>query len=162
RSAVNPGFYLSHLPGVAKLDLRGEVVSTQALTAMDRTGSFLYFNFRYHDSNTNKGNLFGNPTGRDGRTYQAWSTYHFSANTSLQFSYRDTKISSLFPQSDPLLLWHGGTQSDASTRLQWQVRSNWRVDAFVQYERWLIPFLHPTAQHDITGRLLVTYTPHWG
>jgi hypothetical protein len=153
RSAVNPGFYLSHLPGIAKMDLRAEAVSTQALTSTDRTGQFLYFNFRYHDSNTNKGNLFGNQTGRDGRTYQASTTYHFSAMTTLQFSYRTTKISALFP------LPGGGTQSDAGTRLVWQVRPSWSVDAFVQYERWLIPFLRPTAQNDVTGRIQLTYTP---
>jgi hypothetical protein len=124
----------------------------------------LYGNFRYHDSNTNKGNLWGNQTGRDGRTYQAWSTYHFSANTSLQFSYRTTKASSLFLPRDTSSTFvpGGGTQSDASTRLLWQVRPNWSVDAFVQYERWLIPFLHPTAQTDVTGRIQLTFTPHLG
>jgi membrane-associated phospholipid phosphatase len=152
RAAINPGLYLSHVPGVSKLDLRVEAVSTQALTATDRGGTFFYYNTQYHDANTNKGYLFGNQTGRDGRTYQAWTTYHFSAATSLQFSYRDTKASSQF-------IPRGGTQSDASTRLLWQVRPNWSVDAFVQYERWLIPFLHPTAQQDVTGRIQLTYTP---
>jgi hypothetical protein len=156
RAAVNPGFYLSHLPGISKLDLRFEVTSTQSLTGTDRGGTFLYFNTQYHDSNTNKGVLFGNQTGRDGRTYQAWTTYHFSANTSLQLSYRDTKISAGLP------LPGGGTQSDAGTRFLWQIRPDWSVDAFVQYERWLIPFLRPTAQNDVTGRIQVTFTPHRG
>ncbi len=157
RSAVNPGFYISHLPLIAKLDFRGEVTSTQPLTstAADEGGQFNYWNFRYHDSHTNKGNLFTSPTGRDGRTYQAWSTYHFSAMTTLRFGYRTTKVSSVFIPG-------GGTQSDASTRLLWQVRPNWSVDAFVQYERWLIPFLHPTAQNDVTGRIQLTFTPHLG
>ncbi|HMF89063.1 MAG TPA: capsule assembly Wzi family protein [Candidatus Angelobacter sp.] len=152
RAALSPGLYLSHFPGIAKLDFRVEAVSTQSLTAIDRGGAFLYWNFRYHDSNTNKGYLFGNQTGRDGRTYQAWTTYHFSPATSLQFSYRDTKTSSRF-------LPGGGTQSDASTRLVWQLRPNWSVDALIQYERWLIPALRPTAQQDVTGRLQLTYTP---
>jgi Capsule assembly protein Wzi/PAP2 superfamily len=159
RAAINPGLYLSHFPVIAKLDLRVEAVSTQSLTATDRGGTFLYFNTNYHDSNTNKGFLFGNQTGRDGRTYQAWSTYHFSAATSLQFSYRDTKASSLFLSSGPGTPG-GGTQSDASARLLWQVRANWSVNAFVQYERWFIPILHPTAQRDVTGSLQLTFTPH--
>src|SRR5262249_48070935 len=153
RAAINPGLYLSHVPGLSKLDLRVEAVSTQSLTATDHGGTFFYYNTQYHDANTNKGYLFGNQTGRDGRTYQAWTTYHFSAATSLQFSYRDTKASSQFIPG-------GGTQSDASTRLLWQVRPNWSVDGFVQYERWLIPFLRPTAQQDVTGRIQLTYTPH--
>jgi Capsule assembly protein Wzi/PAP2 superfamily len=153
RAAINPGLYLSHFPRFAKLDLRVEAVSTQMLTNVDQGGEFLYFNNDYHDSNLNKGFLFGNQTGRDGRTYQAWTTYHFSAATSLQFGYRDTKASKVFVPG-------GGTQSDASTRLQWQVRPSWSVDAFVQYERWFLPVLKPTAQTDVTGSLQLTYTPH--
>ena len=160
RAAVNPGLYLSHVPGIPKLDLRGEVTSTQALTSVDQGGTFLYWNFRYHDSNTNKGYLFGNQTGRDGRTYQGWSTYHFSATTSLQFGYRDTKTSKLSPVTGQGFLPGGGTQSDAMTRLRWEVRPDWSVDAFVQYERWFIPVLHPTAQHDVAGSLQITFTPH--
>src|SRR5207249_1158727 len=99
-------------------------VSTQALTSTDQGGTFLYFNTQYHDANTNKGYVFGNQTGRDGRSYQVWSTYHFSPATSLQFGYRDTKASSFFVPG-------GGTQGDASTRLLWQVRPSWSVDAFV-------------------------------
>lgn len=152
RSAVNPGLYLSHFPRIAKLDLRVETVSTQSLTSTDRGGQFLYFNFRYHDSNTNKGFLFGNPTGRDGRTYQGWSTYHFSAATSLQVGYRDTKVANGF-------LPGGGTQSDATTRLVWQVRPQWSVDSTVQYERWLIPSLKPGAQHDVLGSFQITFYP---
>jgi hypothetical protein len=160
RAAVKPGFYVSHLPGFQKMDLRGETVSTQVLTSTDQGGSFLYWNFRYHDSNTNKGYLFGNQTGRDGRTYQVWSTYHFSAVTSLQFSYRDTKASAIQnPITGAMWLPGGGTQSDASGRFRWQVRRDWSVDAFVQYERWLIPVLQPTAQHDVTGSLQLTFRP---
>ena len=153
RAALNPGLYLSHFPVLSRLDLRVEAVSTQSLTATDRGGDFLYFNNDYHDSNTNKGFLFGNQTGRDGRTYQAWSTYHFSATTTLQFGYRDTKVANGF-------LPGGGTQSDASTRLHWQIRPNWSADGFVQYERWLIPVLRPTAQRDVTSSLQLTFTPH--
>lgn len=153
RAAVNPGLYLSHFPFLSKLDLRVETVSTQSLTATDRGGTFLYFNDSYHDSNTNKGFLFGNQTGRDGRTYQAWSTYHLSAATSLQVGYRDTKVANGF-------LPGGGTQSDASTRVRWQVRPNWSVDAFVQYERWFIPVLRATAQQDTTVSMQLTFMPH--
>lgn len=152
RAAINPGLYLSHFPRISKLDLRVESVSTQSLTSTDRGGQFLYFNFRYHDSNLNKGFLFGNPTGRDARTYQAWSTYHFTAATSLQVAYRDTKIANGF-------LPGGGTQSDASTRLVWQVRPQWSVDSIVQYERWLIPSVRTGEQHDVLGSFQITFYP---
>lgn len=152
RAAINPGLFLSHFPKIAKLDLRVEAVSTQSLTSTDRGGQFLYWNFRYHDSNLNKGFIFGNPTGRDARTYQAWSTYHFSAQTSLQVAYRDMKIANGF-------LPGGGTQSDGSTRFVWQVRPQFSVDSTVQYERWLIPSLRSTVQHDVLGSVQITFYP---
>jgi hypothetical protein len=153
RSAMNPGIYLTHFPGIPKLDFRIEAASTQLL-GVDHGGTFLYFSTEYHDSNLNKGVLFGNPTGRDGRSYLGWSTYHFSATTDLQLAYRDTKISSLF-------LPGGGTQSDASARFRWEASRKLDVNAFVQYERWLIPSLQPAAQQNVTSRLELTYHPNW-
>jgi len=152
RAAINPGLYLSHFPMISRLDLRLEMVSTQSLTSTDRGGTFFYFNTQYHDANTNKGFLFGNPTGRDGRSYHVSSTYHFSAASTLQVAYRDIRTSAGF-------LPGGGTQSDASTRLVWQVRPQWSVDSRVQYERWLIPSLRPGAQHDVLGSFQVTFYP---
>lgn len=154
RGAMNPGLYLSHFPGISRLDLRVESASTQLMGAVDHGGTFLYFSTEYHDSNTNKGILFGNATGRDGRSYQAWSTYHLSAGTSIQLSYREVKASSLFVPG-------GGTQSDASTHLVWRVRHDLHLDAFVQYERWLIPAVKPTAENNVTGQMQLTFTPNW-
>ena len=153
RAAVSPGLYLSHVPGIPRLDLRGEVTSTQSLGATDHGPTFLYYNNQYHDANTNKGFLFGSATGRDARSYQGWSTYYFSAVTRLQFSYRQLKMGNAFFPG-------GGTQSDGSTRLLWQVKPNLSVDAFVQYERWLIPALRQNAQNDVTGWVELRYTPH--
>ena len=58
--------------------------------------------------------------------------------TTLQFGYRDTKTSNL-------AIPGGGMQSDASTRVRWQVRPAWSDDAFVQYERLFLPVLKSTA-----------------
>ncbi len=154
RAAINPGIYLTHVPGVEKLDLRAEATSTQLLTQFDLGPGFLYWNDQYHDSNINKGVLFGNQTGRDNRAYQGWSTYHFSAVTDVAVSFRQVKASI---RSLP----GGGTQSDASARFRWQVRPNVMVDTFVQYERWFIPVVKPGAQHDVTGQVQLTYRPHW-
>jgi membrane-associated phospholipid phosphatase len=154
RSAINPGFYLSHLPGLARLDLRGEATSTQMLTSVDLGPQFLYFNGQYHDANTNKGFLFGSPTGRDARSYQGWSTYHFSATNSLVFSFRQLKASNAFFPG-------GGTQTDASVRFEWKLRPNLLVDTFVQGERWLIPALSQNSQTNVTVQMQLSYSPHW-
>ena len=153
RSAMSPGVYLSHFPGVSKLDLRLEATTTE-LIGKDHGGQFLYWNITYRDSNLNKGFLFGSPVGRDARAYHASSTYHFAPATTLQFLFEQRKISSLF-------LPGGGTQTDFSSRLRWQVRPQWGVQAGVQGERWLIPSLATGAQHDVTGSFEVVYTPHW-
>ena len=154
RAAVSPGFYVSHLPGISKLDLRAEATSTQMLTSVDLGPDFLYFNNQYHDANTNKGVLFGSPTGRDARSYQGWSTYHFSAANSLVLSFRQLKTSNVF-------LPGGGTQTDASVRLEWQVRPDLLVDTFIQGERWLIPVLSQNSQKNVTGQIQLKYNPHW-
>lgn len=154
RAAFNPGIYLTHVPGIEKLDFRAEATSTQLLTQFDLGPVFLYFNDQYHDSNTNKGVLFGSQTGRDNRGYQSWSTYHFSSVTDIAVSFREVKASI---RSLP----GGGTQSDAITRFRWQVTNDLSADAFVQYERWLIPVVKPGAQHDVTGQVQLTYRPHW-
>jgi membrane-associated phospholipid phosphatase len=153
-STPNPGLYLSHFPKLSKLDLRVEGVSSQYLTSFPDNPRAKYWDNQYRDANTNNGFLFGNPTGRDGRSYQVWSTYHFSAVTNLQLSYREVKTSSKFVPG-------GGTQNDASIRFLWQARPEWSVNAFVQYERWLIPALRPTAQQNITSQVQVTFRPHW-
>jgi hypothetical protein len=36
------------------------------------------------------------------------------------------------------------------------------MDAFLQYERYLIPVVLPTAQHNVTGQIQLRYTPHLG
>jgi len=46
----------------------------------------LYFNTQYHDANVNQGNLFGNPTGRDGRSYQLGARIVFQRTAKLQFT----------------------------------------------------------------------------
>jgi hypothetical protein len=150
---VNPGFYISHFPGVNKLDFRAEAASTQLLVSHDFGPTFIYFNNQYHDANTNKGFIFGSPVGRDARAYQGWSTYHFSGATQLVLNFRQLKASNQFFPG-------GGTQTDASMRLEWKARPDLMVSAFVQGERWLIPILRPTTQHNVTGQLELRYLPH--
>jgi membrane-associated phospholipid phosphatase len=154
RAAVNPGIYIPHFPGFRNLDLRGEAASTQVLTSQDLGPTFLYFNNQYHDANTNKGFLFGSPIGRDAKAYQGWSTYHFSATSKLVINFRQLKASNAF-------LPGGGTQTDTGASLSWEARPGLMISTFIRDERWLIPILHPTSQHDVAGQIELRYTPHW-
>ena len=153
RSAVNPGFYISHFPGLHNLDLRGEAASTQMLISQDLGPTFLYFNNQYHDANTNRGFLFGSPIGRDAKAYQGRSTYHFSATSKLVINFRQLKASNVFFPG-------GGTQTDAGASFSWEARPGLMISTFVRGERWLIPILQTAAQHDVTGQIELRYTPH--
>lgn len=153
RAAVNPGLYVSHLPGSQKIDLRFESTSTQVLTSQDLGPGFLYWNVQYHDSNTNKGFLLGSTTGRDGRGYQESASYHFSAARTLMFCFRQLKVSDSF-------LPGGGTQTDANVSLGWEVGSRLTIHAFVQHERWFMPTLNQSPQQNVTGQIQITMHPH--
>ncbi len=150
RSAWGPGIYLTQLPGLRKFDFRLETYSTW-LYPMDHGGGFIYWNDQYHDAYTNNGNPIGSWVGRDARAYIASTTYWASAKNKLTASWRQTKTGSNF-------LPGGGTQTDLSLTAQWQIRPEWLVTAFGQYERYFIPILGNPQRHFNAG-IQVTFSP---
>lgn len=152
RSAWGPGIYLTQLPGLQHVDFRLESYSTW-LYANDHGGQFIYWNNQYHDAYTNDGQVFGTWVGRDARSYTASSTYWFSAKDKLTASFRQTKAGNNF-------LPGGGTQTDIALAAQWQLRPQWLVTAFGQYERYFIPVLG-RPQKDIAAGFQLTFYPNW-
>lgn len=152
RAGVSPGFYLSRVPGVSKLDLRVEAVYTDAPTSRSNGGKYIYYDGFYHDLYTNENNLIASWIGRQGQGFQAQSTYWFSPRNTLQFGYRHAKVGSSFVPG-------GETLNDGSARLAWWVRPDLSVSAQVQYEKWLAPILAPTAQTNWTPSVEVTFWP---
>jgi hypothetical protein len=156
RTAMRPGLYLAQVPHLHKLDFRAEAVYTDPPTPRSHGGRYVYWNNHYHDLYLNKGNIIGDWIGREGKGYQGWSTYWFSPRTSLQVGYRHAQVASDF-------IPHGGTLNDGSVKVNWQVRDELTLSAFVQYERWLVPVLAPEAKSNVTTSLQLTYWPrHWG
>jgi hypothetical protein len=153
RAGISMGLYMPKMPGLSKLDLRVESVYTNAPTPRSVGGRYIYFDGFYHDLYTNKGNIIGSWIGREGQGFQAWSTYWFSARSSLQFGYRHAKVASDFIPG-------GETLNDGSAKLNWWVRHDASVSAFVQYEKWLAPLLAPNAQTNWTSAVEVTFWPH--
>ena len=49
RAGINPGIYLSHVPKLPKLDLRGEMVYTDPPGVAKQGGRFLYWEVVYRD-----------------------------------------------------------------------------------------------------------------
>jgi hypothetical protein len=161
RAAVNPGLYLSHVPKLRQLDFRVEAVNTNTVhsTAPHNqpvNGRFVYWDQFYHDLSTNKNNIIGSWIGRQGQGIQAWSTYWFSPRDSIQVAYRHAKVASDFIPG-------GETVNDGSVSVNWWVRTDLSVSAFVQYEKWLAPVLAPGPQTNWTTSVQVAFWPRsWG
>jgi hypothetical protein len=99
RAAYRPGIYLSHVPGVAKLDLRVEAASTDPTNSTVGTreyGHFMYWEGIQKQGYTNQGQLFGDWIGREDKGGQAWITYHLSGNEWVQVSARNQKATKDF------------------------------------------------------------------
>jgi hypothetical protein len=154
RAAINPGIYLSHVPGIPKLDLRAEAVNTDAPTGRSVGGKFVYWNLVFHDSHTNDGNILGSWIGREGKGYQGSSTYWLSGYNFVRLGYRRASVSSDFVPG-------GGSLNDFSIRTDLRLRSDVFFSGGVQYERWRMPLLAPDLQTNVTASFQFTFRPHW-
>jgi hypothetical protein len=152
RAPWNPGLYFSHLPKLPKMDLRMEAVYTDTVTSRSVNGSFIYYDFIYHDDYTNSKNIIGDWIGREGTGFQAWSTYWFSPRTQLQFAYRNARVASDFiPQGETL---HDGTVS-----LQTRIGKDLMLSTSVQYEHLNAPILNLHQSSNVTTSIGLTFMP---
>jgi hypothetical protein len=154
RAGMNPGIYFPKLPGLPHLDLRMEASYTDVPYTI-QPGFFIYWDHIYHDLYTNEGQLMGNPVGRDGKSYQAWSRYWLGPRSNLEFSYRHMQVS-------PSFLPGGGNLNDASVSTSFWFRRVWNVSASVQYEKWNYPLLAAGPQVNITSTVGITFMPTGG
>jgi hypothetical protein len=156
QSAHNPGLYLSHFPGLPHLDARVEAAFTNLPEFLEPLGGgFFYWNTRYLDGYTNKGNIIGNGTvGRQGISLRGESTYWFASDRTVQLGYRSNVVDNMFLQ--------GGNFRDIYLRSQWNFNHSVSLSAFLQYEWWNFPLLTAgKKQNDFTASWQVTYWPHW-
>ncbi len=87
RAAYRTGLYLSQVPGMRKLDLRAEGISTDPGVARSYQGEFNYFEVVQRQGYTNKGFIMGDWIGRQAKGGQAWLTYHLSGNEWVQLEF---------------------------------------------------------------------------
>jgi len=152
RAPWNPGIYFSHLPKLPKMDLRVEAVYTDVPTSRSINGSFIYWDFIYHDDYTNDKNLIGDWIGREGTGFQAWSTYWFSPRAQLQFAYRNARVSNDFVPN-------GETLHDASVSLNTPIRKDLFLSATVQYEHLNAPVLNLNQSSNVTTSVGINFIP---
>jgi hypothetical protein len=154
RSAWRPGLYFARLPGpLAKMDLRMEGGFTASEDSSIGPG-FNYWNGIYLDGYTNKGLLIGDTVGRDGVTWQAWSTYWISPRDKVQVSYRSQWVS-------PQFVAGGMTQNDIRGTSNFVLKHNWEVALGVQSERVVLPLVTNSLspKYNVSGWAGVTYWP---
>lgn len=156
QSAHNPGIYMPQLPKLPKLDFRFEAAYTDLQDFLQPPGGgFFYWNTRYLDGYTNKGNIMGNATvGRQGISFRAASTYWFASDKTIQLGYRSAEADHDFLQ--------GGNLRDVQVRSNWSFNKDVSMVGLLQYEWWNWPLLSlGNRQNNFTASLQLTYQPHW-
>jgi hypothetical protein len=151
-AAIRPGLYLSHFPGVPKLDLRAEAVSTDPDTGLSVGGQDMYTEVVQRNGYTSNGLLMGDWIGREDKGGQAWLTYHLSPREWVQVNFRSAKASRDFIPG-------GTTQTDFSFDLVKRLTPDVEVKANVQYEQWLVPLYKYGRQSDTTTTFQLTWYP---
>ncbi len=150
-AAVTPGIYLAKVPGLPKLDLHVEGGSTD-ITSRAKGGEYYYYEGIYRDGYTNKGYLLGSWLGREGTGGQAWATYWFTPESTLQLGYRTLKVS-------PYFVPQGESQLDGYAKLRYGLRNGLALQALIQGERWRAPVLTAAPQVDVTAQIQVSFSP---
>ena len=152
RAAFRTGLFLSQVPKLRKLDIRAE--STMADEPVQRSfaGTFNYYETIQRQGYTNKGFILGDWTGREGKSGQAWFTYHLSGNEWVQVEYLRKKNAKDF-------ILAGTTQNQYKVDVLKRLRPDIELDAWVQYERWKAPVYKPGLQNDTTATVQLTFYP---
>jgi Capsule assembly protein Wzi len=152
-----PGIYITRIPGIPKLDLHIEAANTQApgwkSGSGGNTGNVVYWNFGYHEANTNNGLPMGNTVGRDGQTIQGWLTYWASPRNTFQLMYKNNFV-------DPAFIPGGGAWQDYSVQNEFHQRSGLYVKSQMQYEHIShYPLLFNGRQRNVTAIFELGFMP---
>jgi len=183
RASWRPGIYLSHVPGVPRLDLRVEAATTDP-SASDHPLQFsfpsLYGHFMYYEAiqkqgYTNQGQLFGDWIGREDKGGQAWLTYHLSGNEWLQVGLRNQKATGYFipgsttqtipaeshgcPVATPCLAPGGTTLNDINFQVVKRIGKSFEVNGNFALEHWKAPIYLPGQQTVTTTTIQFTWFP---
>ncbi|HTB96378.1 MAG TPA: capsule assembly Wzi family protein [Terracidiphilus sp.] len=149
RSSYRPGLYLSHVPGVPKLDVRAEYANTDPSTNDSQGGHFEYWETIQRQGYTNNGQLMGDWVGREGKGGQGWLTYHLSGNEWIQVGVRNQKVSKDFIPG-------GTTLNDINFQVLKRIGRDFQIDGRFAYEQWKAPIfpagipLYPASQQNVT------------
>jgi hypothetical protein len=152
RASWRPGLYLSHVPGIPRLDLRVEAASTDPPIKTSNGGHFIYWEQIQQQGYTNQGQLFGDWIGREDKGGQGWITYHLSGNEWLQIGVRNQKAAKDFIPG-------GTTLNDISFQVVKRIGKDFEVNGNFAYERWKTPIYLSGQQNVTTTTIQLTWLP---
>jgi hypothetical protein len=152
RASWRPGIYLSHVPGIPKLDMRVEAVSTDPPITNSQGGRFMYYEYIQQQGYTNNGQLFGDWIGREDKGGQGWVTYHLSGNEWLQVGVRDQKAAKDFIPG-------GTTLNDISFQAVKRIGKDFEINGNFTLEHWKAPIYLPGQQTVTTTNIQLTWFP---
>jgi hypothetical protein len=171
RASWRPGLYLSHVPGIPKLDLRAEAVSTDPPITNSNGGRFMYYEYIEKQGYTNQGQLFGDWIGREDKGGQGWITYHLSGNEWVQVGIRNQKAAKDFiPQTIPAgsngcpgtsacLIPGGTTLNDINFQVVKRIGKDFEINGNFALEHWKAPIYLPGQQTVTTTTIQLTWFP---
>jgi hypothetical protein len=154
RAAYRPGLYLSHVPGLPKLDIRVEAASTDPSSSniASHNGQFMYWEGIQRQGYTNHGQLFGDWIGREDKGGQAWITYHLSGNEWIQAGYRNQKATTYFIPG-------GTTLNDFNIQVVKRIGKDIEVNGNFAFEHWTAPIYLSGQQTVTTTTIQLTWFP---
>jgi hypothetical protein len=158
RAAWRSGLYVSHLPGLPRLDLRTEAVYTDPPVGSSGFGRFMYFEAVQRQGYTNQGQIFGDWVGREGKGGQAWVTYHLSGNEWLQVNYRRQKVSKDFI-AIPNSTQYGTTLDDVGVQAVKRVGKDFEINGNFTVEHYLAPIYLTNKQTVTNTSVQLTWYP---
>ncbi len=153
RAAFRSGILITRLPDLPRWDLRLEGAFTDLNDPNSYAGVFLMTEFIQKQGLTNRGILFSDSIGREGKGGQAWLTYHRRPEEWLQFDFRTAKVANDFVPD-------GTTQQNGGINLVWRPIRSIETRASLHAEIWRAPFLASGLQKDANLAFQVTYYPH--
>jgi len=158
-AGLAPGLYLSHFPGVPKLDVRAEADYTDPPIRPDvnngqpvAPGQFEYWEQIEKQGYTNQGQIFGSWIGRQAKGGQAWLTWHLSGNEWLQAGYRRQKNASDFIPG-------GTTLDDVSFQLMKRLGPDVELSAYFSGEHYKAPIYLSGGQTVTSSSIQLTWFP---
>jgi len=152
RAGWRPGLYLSHMPGVSKLDLRVEAAWTDPPVTKSLYGQLMYWEGIYRQGYTNQGQIFGDWIGREAKGGQAWATYHLSGNEWVQVSTRNHKVAHDFISG-------GTTINDIDFQAVKRIGKDFEVNGKFSFEHWKAPIYLTGQQTVTTTTIQLTWYP---